>query len=174
MIKSLTIIAILSFLSGFIYFLTKKFNSKIIPALFIFLGGIIAGKIIPLSASNIELLDKIILNLSPATVFLYSLDFDIKTIFKNSIGCSCKMGAKKYWILVLSAFIASFVSQVAAEFLYEHHTLYISLLLSFIIGYLASFTKLKEVNGSEDIATTMLYLLSAVLGMRIFEGDYSL
>ena len=115
-------------------------------------------------------IDKNAILLPPSFAHLFGTD----RLGRDVLARTMQGGQVSLIIGIGSAFIASFVSQVAAEFLYEHHTLYISLLLSFIIGYLASFTKLKEVNGSEDIATTMLYLLSAVLGMRIFEGDYSL
>jgi uncharacterized membrane protein len=33
------------------------------------------------------------------------------------------------------------------------------------MGVLLSFTRLKNLNGTHEIATTMLYLLSAVVGM---------
>jgi len=166
--KSVLIILFLSFLSAFVYYLTRKYNSKLIPAGVIFTLSAFTGHLIPLSASNEDLLQSIITNLTPAMVFLYALDLDLKTLLKNDIGCSCKMGAKRYWQITLLAVFISLLSQISAPYIIDHHTFYLSVFMAFSIGYIASFTRLKELNGSEDIATTMLYLLSAVVGLHLF------
>ncbi|NPA66785.1 MAG: hypothetical protein GXO11_07880 [Epsilonproteobacteria bacterium] len=148
--------------------MTRKYHSKLIPAGIIFTLSAFAGHLIPLSVSNENMLQIIITNLTPAMIFLYALDLDIKTLLKNQVGCSCKMGAKKYWLILLLAIGISVISQLLAPFLYDTYQLYISSAIAFILGYIASFTKLKTLNGTEDIATTMLYLLSAVIGFHLF------
>jgi len=127
-----------------------------------------AGKLIPLSASNEEFLQLIINNLTPAMFFLYALDLDLQRLLKNDIGCSCKMGAKRYWQIVALAVSISLLTQVATSYFYTKHTFPISTVIAFLLGYIASFTKLKKLNGTEEIATTMLYLLSAVVGLHLF------
>jgi uncharacterized membrane protein len=174
MIKGIMLIAILSFFSAIVYFLTKKLNSKKIPSFILVVVGFVFGFFVPFSASNVELLDKLINNLLPPMMFLFSLDLDIERIFKNEIGCSCKMGAKRYALLLAIAFFVSLVSQLIALEFHSQYTLTISVLIAFVSGYIASFTRLKFLNGSEDLATSMLYLLSGVVGLRIFLVVYNL
>jgi uncharacterized membrane protein len=168
MVKSLFIIGILSFLSAVVYSLTKKYNSKLLAVSIIFAGGYLFGYLVPFSASNVELLDKIIRNLLPPMLFLFALDLDIKRVFKNEIGCSCKMGAKRYALLISLAIFVTIFSQVVGYYFFKENVLLISSFIGFVLGYIASFTRLRFINGSEDIATTMLYLLSGVVGMRLF------
>lgn len=89
----------------------------------------------------------------------------------SQIGCACSMGAKKYWLLIVLGLIVSLVSQLFAEnILFLNRTTTI-VLLSTIFGVLGSFTKLKEINGSSEVATTMLYILIALIGSQaVFES----
>ncbi|MBU0631953.1 DUF819 family protein [bacterium] len=104
-------------------------------------------------------------NLFPAMVFLFFIDIDLKNLLKGSaLGCSCSIGPKRYWLILGLSFFVSFLCQ------------FISLHVSFIdrhlaavnvaafFGMFASFTPIKNINGIKDIATTMLYLLSALFG----------
>ncbi len=166
--KNIMIILFLSFLSALIYYLTRKYHSKLVPAGIIFILSTFVGYLVPLTISNENLLQLIITNITPAMIFLYTLNFDINNLLKNKIGCSCKMGTKKYWQLFLLAIIVSFSTQFLSSSFYDHYQFYITNILAFLIGYIASFTKLKQFNGSEDIATTMFYLLSAVVGLHLF------
>ncbi len=44
-------------------------------------------------------------------------------------------------------------------------------LLASLFGVLGSFTKLKEMNGSSEVATTMLYIIIALIGSKaVFES----
>jgi hypothetical protein len=165
--KTIIFILILSSFSGIIYYLTKKFDSKFIPATSILILSVFLSMIIPLSESNVELLHKIIINLTPATIYLFSLDFNLNSLFKNQIGCSCKMGAKKYWFIVLLSGVISIISQISTTYINIYNPFITSLLIALSLGILSSFTKLKELNGTQEVATTMLYLLSAVSGFFI-------
>lgn len=91
--------------------------------------------------------------------------------YLGDIGCACTMGAKKYWLLILLALVASFVSQLIAEnFVILNKTTTIVLLAS-LLGVLGSFTKLKELNGSSEVASTMLYVIIALIGSKaVFES----
>jgi len=89
----------------------------------------------------------------------------------SQIGCACNMGAKRYWLLIFFALVISLVSQMIAtnvEILNKTTTV---VLLATLFGVLGSFTKLKTVNGSSDVATTMLYVLIALIGSKaVFES----
>lgn len=95
---------------------------------------------------------------------------DSEAIF-SQIGCACTIGTKRYWLLISFAIIVSLASQMLAvhvEFLNRTTTV---VLLATIFGVLASFTKLKSMNGSSEVATTMLYILIALIGSKaVFES----
>ncbi len=133
------------------------------------MGSFHFGHFVPLSVSNEMLFDRLFANLTPATIFLFSLDLDPKNLFGNKIGCSCKMGAKRYWLIVILAFVASFLSQFVVLALGFEANLLSTGVAAFVIGTLASFTPLKYVNGTAEIATTMLYLLSALGGIAVID-----
>jgi len=96
---------------------------------------------------------------------------DADVAYLGDIGCACNMGAKRYWLLILLAIVISFVSQVIAEnFQLLNKTTTIVLLAS-LFGVLGSFTRLKELNGSSEVATTMLYIIIALIGSKaVFES----
>ena len=162
------ILFILAFFSVVIYLVTKSFHSKIITGAATFLLFAAFGHFIPLSESNELLLIRVINNITPATLFLFFLDLDIKRLLKNGIGCSCKMGAKRYWQIVLLALAVSFASQFLAYIFEPTYPLLGASIAAALLGLLASLTPLRTWCGTEDIATTMLYLLLAAVGMRIF------
>ena len=81
------------------------------------------------------------------------------------LACSCSIGAKRYWLLVLLSLFVSYVSQ----FFSWHVTLINQttsvVVMATLLGILGSFTRLKE------LATTMLYFLIAIIGSRaVFEN----
>ena len=162
------ILFILAFFSVVVYLATRKLRSKTVTGSLIFLFFAAFGHFIPLSESNLLLLERVIFNLAPATLFLYLLDVDIKRLLKNGIGCSCEMGAKRYWLIVLSALAASFTAQIAGYALFPQHPFLAALAVAALLGVFASFTQLGRLCGTEDVATTMLYLLLAAVGMRTF------
>lgn len=87
------------------------------------------------------------------------------------LGCACEMGAPKYWTLLLLALGVALITQLlATTFGGFSSTTWVVLLATFF-GVAASLTPLRRYNGSSNIATTMLYLLVALIGSRAsFEG----
>jgi len=94
--------------------------------------------------------------------------------FLNTIGCACNMGAKRYWLFIfLGIFIAFFVNILAYQGLeILNHTTTI-VILATVFGIMGSFTKLRELNGSSEVATTMLYILIALIGSRAVIENFS-
>jgi len=96
----------------------------------------------------------------------------------GSIACACNMGAKRYWLLILLAIIVSFVVQLITTKLALEGILFISgtttmVVLATIFGVLGSFTKLKNLNGSSEVANSMLYMLIALIGSRAVFEEFS-
>jgi uncharacterized membrane protein len=91
--------------------------------------------------------------------------------YLGDIGCACTIGVKRYWLIVLMAIIASYLSQFMAEvFEVLNKTTTIVIAASFL-AILGSFTKLKEINGSSEVAKAMLYVMIALIGSQaIFEN----
>lgn len=106
-----------------------------------------------------------------AKVFNHFTKSDENMAYLGEIGCACNMGAKRYWLLIFFAIVVSAISQLLAtqiEFLNSTTTI---VLLASTFGVLGSFTKLKEMNGSSEVATTMLYIIIALIGSKaIFES----
>lgn len=89
----------------------------------------------------------------------------------GEIGCACNIGPKKYWMLILFAILTSFVSQLLSEYFQILNKTTTIVLLATFFGVLGSFTKLKNINGSSEVASSMLYLLIALIGSRaVFES----
>lgn len=82
------------------------------------------------------------------------------------IGCACSMGAKRYWLIILLALAASLFSQLLAAKFVLLNTTTSMVVFSTLLGVLASFTKLRFINGSSEVATTMLYILIALIGSQ--------
>ncbi|MCF6340887.1 MAG: DUF819 family protein [Sulfurimonas sp.] len=85
----------------------------------------------------------------------------------DEIGCACSLGAKRYWLLViLSIIVALAVNAIASiEFKILSYTTTI-VVLATLLGVAGSFTRLKDINGSSEVASSMLYLLIALIGSR--------
>ncbi len=85
----------------------------------------------------------------------------------DEIGCACNLGAKRYWLLVvLSIVVALAVNAIASmEFKILSYTT-TTVVLATLLGVTGSFTKLKNINGSSEVASSMLYLLIALIGSR--------
>ena len=82
------------------------------------------------------------------------------------IGCACTIGPKRYWLLLGISFAVALVSQFAAERLGGLETTTWIVLIATLMGVAASFTPLSRLNGSSDLASTMLLLLVALIGSR--------
>ncbi|QOY52399.1 DUF819 domain-containing protein [Candidatus Sulfurimonas baltica] len=93
------------------------------------------------------------------------------TAYLAEIGCACNIGAKRYWLFVfLSIGVALFVNTIAYKFQILNYTT-TTVIIATIFGILGSFTKLKNINGSSEVATTMLYILIALIGSHaIFDS----
>jgi uncharacterized membrane protein len=88
-----------------------------------------------------------------------------------SLGCACNLGAKRYWSLVLISVFVSLVSQLIVHNISIINSTTTMVLVATLAGIAASFTKLKELNGSNEIASSMLYMLIALIGSRaVFES----
>ncbi len=87
------------------------------------------------------------------------------------LGCACEMGAPKYWTLLLLALGVALLTQLLAANLTGLSTATWVVLLATLFGVGASLTPLRRLNGSSTLASTMLYLLVALIGSRAsFEG----
>jgi len=98
---------------------------------------------------------------------------DANLAYLSEIGCACSMGAKRYWLLIVLALGVSLLSQVIATKLVILNTTTSIVLLASVFGILGSFTKLKEVNGSSEVATTMLYIIIALIGSKAVIESFS-
>lgn len=91
----------------------------------------------------------------------------------GAVGCSCTMGAKRYWLLVSLALFVSFVSQIVATQVSFINTTTTIVITASLMGIAASFTRLRYFNGSNELASTMLYLLIALIGSRAVLEHFS-
>ena len=96
----------------------------------------------------------------------------------GTIGCACNMGAKRYWLLILLSIVVSLIVQLITTKLASNSLVFISgtttmVVLATIFGVLGSFTKLKNLNGSSEVANSMLYMLIALIGSRAVFEEFS-
>jgi len=91
----------------------------------------------------------------------------------NQIGCSCNMGAKRYWLLIVISLAVSFFSQMVSLHVAIINSTTTMVIVATVVGIIASFTKLKELNGSSEVATSMLYMLIALIGSRAVFEEFS-
>ena len=96
----------------------------------------------------------------------------------GAIGCACNMGVKRYWLLILLAIVVSLLVQLIAAKLASQGLLFVSstttmVVLATIFGVVGSFTKLKNLNGSSEVANSMLYMLIALIGSRAVFEEFS-
>ncbi|MFT7860116.1 MAG: DUF819 family protein, partial [Sulfurimonas sp.] len=92
----------------------------------------------------------------------------------DQIGCSCTVGAKRYWFLVVLAVFVSFATQLLATQITLLNTTTTIVILASLFGIAGSFTRLRTLGGSNEIATTMLYILIALIGSQaVIESFWS-
>lgn len=84
----------------------------------------------------------------------------------RAIGCACNLGPKRYYLLLFLAFSVALISQYIATILPLLSTTTWLVVLASFFGIIGSFTNLKNINGSQEIASGMLYLLIAFIGSR--------
>ncbi|MEN4053351.1 MULTISPECIES: DUF819 family protein [Sulfurimonas] len=93
--------------------------------------------------------------------------------YLSEIGCACSMGAKRYWLLIALALFVSLTSQMLAQYFVILNTTTSMVIFATLFGVAASFTRLREINGSNEVATTMLYILIALIGSRAVIESFS-
>lgn len=93
--------------------------------------------------------------------------------YMNDIGCACNMGAKRYWLIILLGMLASFIAQFLAEYFIILNTTTTIVLFASLLGVLGSFSRLKTMNGSSEVATTMLYIIIALIGSKAVLDNFS-
>lgn len=93
--------------------------------------------------------------------------------YLSEVGCACSMGAKRYWLLIGLALFVSLASQLLAQYVIILNTTTSMVLFATLFGVAASFTRLREINGSSEVATTMLYILIALIGSRAVIENFS-
>lgn len=108
-----------------------------------------------------------------ANIFNKFTKSEEKLAYLDKIGCACSMGAKRYWLLILLALGASLFSQLLGTKFVILNTTTSIVLFSTLLGILASFTKLRFINGSNEVATTMLYILIALIGSKAVIENFS-
>ena len=90
------------------------------------------------------------------------------------LGCACTVGAKRYYLFIILslavAFMLNFMASNGVVVMSYTTTLVLGATL---LGLLGSFTPLKNMAGSSEIANTMLYLLVALIGSRAVIEDFS-
>ncbi len=89
---------------------------------------------------------------------------DEQLAYLGNIACACNMGAKRYWFLILLALGVSFLTQYLSTLFSLINATTTMVILASLFGVLGSFTKLRELNGSSELATSMLYLIVALIG----------
>ena len=91
----------------------------------------------------------------------------------GAVGCACSMGTKRYWTLIALALFVSFLSQfLAQKFVFLNTTTSIVLFAS-LLGVGASFTRLRYLNGTSELSSTMLYILVALIGSQAVIEKFS-
>ena len=96
---------------------------------------------------------------------------DENLAYLSEIGCACTVGAKRYWLLIALSLIVSLGAQLITEYVQILNKTTTIVLVASLFGVIGSFTKLREINGSTEVATTMLYIIIALIGSKaIFES----
>jgi len=108
-----------------------------------------------------------------ATYFNKFTKSDDNMAYLGDIGCACNMGASRYWLLIVLALVASFASQFISLHVEVLNSTTTMVLVASALGVLGSFTKLKTLNGSSEVATSMLYMLIALIGSKAVFDSFS-
>lgn len=93
--------------------------------------------------------------------------------YLGDIACACSIGKKRYWSLILLALVSSFLTQYLSTFFQIINTTTTMVILASVFGILASFTRLRDLNGSGELSTSMLYLLIALIGSHAVIESFS-
>jgi len=93
--------------------------------------------------------------------------------YLGEIGCACSMGAKRYWLLILLGLIVSFLAQYLSTLFTILNATTTVVILASLFGIMGSFTKMRELNGSSEVATSMLYIIIALIGSKAVIESFS-
>ncbi len=173
----------LAFIATFFFLLESKTSWKIfkfVPAVIYIFGVSFLLKYFLFFDTNNEIvnLNKLAIdNLLFAMLFLLFLN-PARTInnIKRSInvkkdifgmGCSCTLGRKNYWFLVLLSIIVSLsIQTLTIQFDFSSH--YIdNFLLIILVSYILSHTNIKNINGIDEISKSMFYMLSGLASYSV-------
>jgi uncharacterized membrane protein len=88
----------------------------------------------------------------------------------NELGCACTIGPKRYWLLLAVSLFVALSAQIIAMKLGGLSTITWMVMIATFAGLIGAHTPLAKVNGSTEIASTMLLLLVALIGSR---ADFS-
>jgi uncharacterized membrane protein len=86
--------------------------------------------------------------------------------YLSEVGCACNVGAKRYWLLIVLSLGVSLVSQLLSHSIEFLNTTTTVVLFATLFGILGSQTKLRNLNGSSEVATSMLYIIIALIGSK--------
>ncbi|MDQ7042883.1 MAG: DUF819 family protein, partial [Sulfurimonas sp.] len=93
--------------------------------------------------------------------------------YLTDIACACNMGTKRYWLLILLALGISFLTQYLSSQFVIINTTTSMVIFASVLGVIGSFTKLRDLNGSSELSTSMLYLLIALIGSHAVIESFS-
>ncbi|WP_353661662.1 DUF819 family protein [Hydrogenimonas sp. SS33] len=87
-------------------------------------------------------------------------------------GCACTIGPRRYWLLLGAALFVALFSQWLAPHLPGLGITTWSVLIATFLGIAGAYTPLGRLNGSQELAGTMLLLLVALIGSRAQFSDF--
>jgi len=93
--------------------------------------------------------------------------------YLGEIGCACTVGTKRYWLLILLALFVSFISQYMSTLFSILNATTTVVIMATIFGIVGSFTKLRQLNGSSEVANSMLYIIIALIGSKAVIENFS-
>jgi hypothetical protein len=84
-----------------------------------------------------------------------------------TIGCSCTVGRKNYWTLILSSLAVLFFSQTIV-LLYCKNSFLIDAVIVIFVAYLLRYSFLKHIEGYLEIIKSLFYSLITVIASQLY------
>ncbi len=91
----------------------------------------------------------------------------------DELGCACSMGAPRYWLLISLSLGVSLLCGLFAEWFVLLNATTSTVLFATLLGVAGSFTRARNISGSQEIATTMLYVIIALIGSQAVIENFS-
>lgn len=91
----------------------------------------------------------------------------------DRLACACTMGAPRYWLLIALALGVSLLSQLFASWFVLLNSTTTMVLFATVLGVIGSMTPMKNMAGSQELATTMLYSIIALIGSQAVIESFS-